>query len=147
MFKSIKTKTVLALATAGLAVTAAGAQGIGQWYGTFQYEHEIGPTGANGDGPVAFRTYTLRLAPPTRGTGCTVTVTGYQIDQQLQCTATPQMGSLIVKYFNLRPRAPYYNGQPLLTLTRSENGIVTHWQAIGVPEGAPSRGMAMRRIR
>lgn len=133
MICTLKNAALLALATAAAALpTVAAAAPLPTWYGSYVWEENVGRHGgdAPGEGIVAFRTYTLRLGPSAGATGCLLTGEGFQLYERLQCTATPEMDSVVIKYYNFRNAGPYAMGAPLFRMTRTNHGLVTRLQAL-----------------
>jgi hypothetical protein len=124
MLKSIKTAAVLCAATMLAAAPASAA--LSEWYGKFVWEEALGRIGGEGrDGVAIFVTQTL--GPNAGPTGCRIDAEGYQTDRHWKCTATPEMGSVIIKLFKLRPTDPGrgVSGTRLFKITRGQNGLVT----------------------
>lgn len=73
---------------------------------------------------------------------------GYQLNVQMQCTATPQGKSVIIKFYKFGANAPgrYAMAAPLFTMSRTESGIVTRLQALQPSSTAtPHTGHLFRR--
>ena len=143
-------KTAAALAIGAAAITSAHAAPLPGWYGHYVWEEEIGRIGGStpAEGVTAFITYTLALGPGNGATGCMVHAEGYQTYEQLKCTATPQMDSLIIKYYKFGPNAPgrYAMGAPLFTMTRTPHGLITRLQALRpAVRSTPQTGRLFRR--
>lgn len=153
MLKSIKSAILLGLSTIAVATpTMAHAQSaaLRAWYGQFLWEESLGRIGGStpSEGAAAFVSYTLTLGPDAGPSGCMLRGEGFQTNEQLKCTATPELGSVIIKYFALRPTGGrYYSGQPLFRMSRGEHGIVTRLQALEPQSDATARtGRLFRRI-
>lgn len=146
-------KNALLLGLAAAAVTApvgASAAPLQTWYGRYVWQENLGRIGGNGprDGVVAFTTYTLRLGPNAGPTGCLLTGEGYQLDERLKCTATPEIDSVVIKFFTLRGPYVYPQGAKLFTMTRTNRGIVTRLQALHPNSDAtPIVGRLFRPLR
>ncbi len=129
-------KTITSLAALGaaalLAAAPASAAPLSGWYGKFVWEEALGRIGGEGrDGVAIFVTHTLTLGPAAGPTGCRLDAEGYQTDRHWKCTATPEMGTVIIKLFKLRPTDPGrgVSGTRLFRITRGENGLVTRLES------------------
>ncbi|OWK32869.1 DUF5991 domain-containing protein [Sphingomonas mucosissima] len=146
-------KNVLALGLAAAAATipvGASAAPLSTWYGRYVWEESLGRVGGatKAESVAIFVTYTLTLAPDSRGTGCTVNIEGYQRSEQLKCTATPEGEKVIVKLYKFRPgdAGRYPSGTPLFTMIRTEGGIMTQLQALDPSsDNSPRSGRLFRR--
>lgn len=138
MLKAIKTAAVLCAATLMTAVPASAAP-LSGWYGKFVWEEALGRIGGEGrDGVAIFVTHTLTLGPSAGSSGCRLDAEGYQTDRHWKCTATPEMGSVIIKLFKLRPTDPGQglSGTRLFKITRGESGLVTRLESYTPTSGA-----------
>lgn len=134
----------------GIALTGATAMApvhaapLPEWYGRYVWAEPLGRIGGSGasDGLVAFVTYTLTIRPSRGSTGCTITAEGYQTNKRMQCTATPERNSVVIKYYRFRP-APggdrYRPGAKLFTMSRTTRGLVTQLQALQPASDATPR--------
>jgi hypothetical protein len=146
MLKSIKTAAVLCAATMLAAAPASAA--LSEWYGKFVWEEALGRIGGEGrDGVAIFVTHTLTLGPSAGPTGCRIDAEGYQTDRHWKCTATPEMGSVIIKLFKLRPNDPgrWVSGTRLFKIKRGENGLVTRLESYTPTSDATQRSERLFR--
>lgn len=116
--------TAAAVLTASMTPMAASAEPLSTWFGSYSYQDQT-PDGA-------LIAYHLEIGPD----GCVVTGRGPGIRESAKCTTTPEGGSAIIKFYNFQgDTARYRNGERLFTLTRTNTGIVTRWQAMPGPDG------------
>ncbi|QAY77969.1 DUF5991 domain-containing protein [Sphingosinicella sp. BN140058] len=137
---------VTAFAAALSAATPAAAAPLSTWYGRYAYSESLGRIGgAPGEGPAAFVDHVLTIGR----NGCTLTRQGFQTNQRIRCTVTPQGQSAIVKFYAFdsgAARGPRFSrGQPLLTLTRSGPRLLTRWQGVTRMDGTRPTQVAFRR--
>jgi hypothetical protein len=152
MLNRIKSTVALGLALAALApITPAAAKPLPEWYGRYVWEEPLGRVGGSSptDSIAIFVTYTLALGPGNGSTSCLLRGEGYQTNRQMQCTATPQGNSVIIKFYKFGPDnmggGGYALGAPLFTMTRAGGGIVTQLQALSPSSDAtPRRGRLFR---
>lgn len=133
MLKSIMSSAALCT-VALMSAAPASAAPLSEWYGKFVWEEPLGRIGGDGaDGVAIFVNHTLTLGPSAGSTGCRLDAEGYQTDRHWKCTATPEMGSVIIKLFKFRPTDPGRgpSGTRLFRITRGENGLVTRLEAYG----------------
>jgi len=141
---------LIALALVGTAGTADAAP-LSAWNGRYVWEESIGRIGGSNprESIAAFVTRTLTIGPRTGATGCMLSSEGYQTFEKLQCTATPQGRSLVIKFYRMGPDsrpAGYARGQALFTLTMGPRGITTQLQALHpTANSTPRRGRLFRR--
>lgn len=100
---------------------------ISVWNGRYAWEESLGRMGGStpAEGAAAFVTYTLALGPGNGSTSCTLYAQGFQTNTRMQCTATPQGSSVVVKFYKFgadNQRAPHTMGERLFTLTRDGGG-------------------------
>jgi hypothetical protein len=149
MLKSMKTVAVLGAATL-MALAPASAAPLSGWYGKFVWEEPLDRVGGAGrDGVAIFVTHTLTLGPAAGATGCRLNAEGYQTSEQLKCTATPEMGSVIIKLYKFRPTDPGRgaNGTRLFRITRTEAGLVTRLEGYDPTSDMSARsGRLFRRV-
>ena len=151
MFRSFATAATLGLATlAAVAPTGASAAPLATWHGRYVWEENLGRIGGStpSEGIVAFTTYTLALGPGNGPTQCSLRGEGFQLNEQMQCTATPQGKSVIIKFYKFAAngRGRYRMAAPLFTMTRTGSGIVTRLQALQPSSAAtPHSGRLFRR--
>jgi len=142
------TTAAAACAATLLSVAPASAAPLPTWYGTWVWEEALGRDGG-GDGMAIFVTHTLTLGPAAGATGCRLTARGYQTDEQLKCTATPEMESVVVKLYKFRPADPGRgpSGTRLFRMTRAESGVVTRLETYGpTSDTGPTSGRLFRRV-
>jgi hypothetical protein len=149
MLKSIMSAAALGAAALTGAAPAAAAP-LSAWYGTFVWEEALGRIGGEGaDGVAIFVTHTLTLGPSAGPSGCRLDAEGYQTDRHWKCTATPEMGTVIIKLFKLRPTDPGrgVSGTRLFRIARGENGLTTRLEAYGpTSDISPRSGRLFRRV-
>jgi Family of unknown function (DUF5991) len=107
------------------------------WNGTYLYSQSLGqnPPG----GPAAFVEHRLTIAP----SGCRIVAQGFQTDSNIVCKATPQGSKLTVNFVSFgdgRIEHQYgvrqYNvDQPLFSMTRTADGLVTTCQGYTAADG------------
>lgn len=147
----LKSAAAIGLAlVAPLAAVPAVAAPLSTWYGTFVWEEALGRVGgpAREDSVAIFVTHTLTLGAAAGSTGCLLRAEGYQTDEQIKCTATPEGESVIIKYYAFRPnpRYRYPSGTPLFRIARTERGLVTRLQAYRpTSDASPATGRLFRR--
>lgn len=152
MLKSLKIALALGLTAGGFGATAATAAPIQTWYGTYIWEEPLGRMGGSSptDSIALYRTYRLLLGPAAGSTGCIVTGSGFQLNDQFKCTATPQEESVIIKFYHFGSNATarYPSGTPMFTMTRTNSGLVTQLQALQpTSRTTPFRGRLFRPTR
>ncbi|QNE32356.1 hypothetical protein F1C10_10635 [Sphingomonas sp. NBWT7] len=136
--------------TGALAALPASAAPLPTWYGTYVWEESLGRVGGEGrDGVAIFVTRTLTLGPSAGSTGCRLSAEGYQTFEELKCTATPEMESVIIKLYKFRPtdagRGP--SGTRLFRIVRTENGLMTRLESYDATSDAtPRSGRLFRRV-
>lgn len=149
MLKSIVSAAALG-AVALTSAAPASAAPLSEWYGKFVWEEALGRIGGEGaDGVAIFVTHTLTLGPSAGPSGCRLDAEGYQTDRHWKCTATPEMGTVIIKLFKLRPTDPGrgVSGTRLFRITRGENGLVTRMEDYGpTSDMSPRSGRLFRRV-
>jgi hypothetical protein len=149
MLKSIVSAAALG-AVALMSAAPASAAPLSEWYGKFVWEEALGRIGGEGaDGVAIFVTHTLTLGPSAGPSGCRLDAEGYQTDRHFKCTATPEMGTVIIKLFKLRPTDPGrgVSGTRLFRITRGENGLVTRMEDYGpTSDMSPRSGRLFRRV-
>lgn len=131
----VKAATGLCLALAAMTAAPAVAAPLSNWHGRYVWEEHVGRRGgsAPGEGIEAFVTYTLALGPGNGPTGCRLIGQGLQTNRRIQCTATPQRDSVVIKFYRFGPDnigGGYRTGTPLFTLTRTQTGVVTRLQGL-----------------
>ena len=153
MLNTIKSTAALALALAAITPFApAAAAPLPEWYGRYVWEEPLGRIGGStpSEGVAAFVTYTLAVGPGNGSTSCLLDAQGYQTNRRIQCTATPQGNSVIIKFYKFGPDnigGGYPVGAQLLTLTRNGNAIVTRLQALSpASDATPRTGRLFRQI-
>ncbi|HXH16422.1 MAG TPA: DUF5991 domain-containing protein [Sphingomonas sp.] len=149
MLKSMKTVVALGIATF-VAVAPASAAPLSGWYGKFVWEEALGRTGGQGsDGIAIFVTHSLTLGPAAGPTGCRLDAEGFQTDRHWKCTATPELGSVIIKLYKLRPTDPGrgVSGARLFRMTPGANGLVTRLEGYDpTSDTTPRSGRLFRRV-
>jgi hypothetical protein len=117
-----------AIAFSGFAFVAS-AFAAGPWDGTYVYEQGLG----KGAGGISlFVTHTLTIDGPQ----CRLKAEGYQTNERIRCNATVKGDRLEVSFQSFRDGSTvnrfgvkeYTINQPLFTLARNGDGIVTTWQ-------------------
>lgn len=153
MHRMSKAAVMIGLGMVALSVAApAGAARLADWYGRYVWEESLGRIGGAtpAEGVAAFVTHTLTLGRSGGSTGCMLNAEGFQTDEHIRCTATPQGNALVVKFYGLAAQsrgATYRRGTPLFTLMRTPAGLVTRLQASGpTSDAGPRRGRLFRRI-
>lgn len=149
MLKSIVSAAALGV-VALMSVAPASAAPLSGWYGKFVWEEPLGRIGGEGaDGVAIFVTHTLTLGPSAGPTGCRLDAEGYQTDRHWKCTATPEMGTVIIKLFKLRPTDPGrgVSGTRLFRIARGENGLTTRLEAYdATSDMSPRSGRLFSRV-
>lgn len=150
MFRSFTAAVTAGLATLALAPVAEAAP-LATWHGRYVWEESLGRIGGDtpADGLAAFVTTTLVLGPSAGPTQCRINAEGYQTYKQMQCTATPEMNALVIKFykFNADSTGRYTLGTPLFRMTRTPGGLVTRLQAMQPSSDAtPRSGRLFRRV-
>lgn len=150
MFKSLTTAVTAGLTALALA-PAAEAAPLATWHGRYVWQESLGRIGGDtpAQGVAAFVTTTLVLGPSAGATGCMVSAEGYQTYERMQCTATPEMNALVIKFYKFGPDASgrYTLGTPLFTMTRTPGGLVTRLQAMSPSSNAtPRAGRLFRQV-
>ncbi len=146
MRTKVSTKALIGLSLAAAATLAVPASAqLAGWNGRYVWEEGVGRQGGSDprDSVAAFITYTLSIGPGNGPTRCTLNGQGFQTNKRIRCTATPQQGGIVVKFYGYGADNMfddgYRPGQPLFTLTRTPRGIVTRLQGLRASSDATSR--------
>lgn len=104
--------------------------GLPAWHGRYVWEESLGRIGGSlpSEGAAAFVTHTLTLRAANGTTRCVLEAQGFQTNTRIQCTATPQGVSVIIKFYKFGPDnvgGRYTLGERLFTLTRDGGGGLT----------------------
>lgn len=142
----MKRRLLTGLLLGGLLTLSAGAQ-TASWDGRYVHEAVLGRT-AGGTAMVIEYEITLR----SQAAQCQLTISGFQTDETLLCTAKAQGNSLALHFkshedgrlVNAHGVAVYTPGALLLTLERPATGpLITRWHALRGQDGrTPAPGPA-----
>ena len=126
---------------------------LAAWNGRYVWEESLGRIGGAtaAEGAAAFVTYTLALGPGNGATSCTLNAQGFQTNMRMQCTATPQGGAVVIKFYrygadNLRGK--HAMGERLMTLRPDgAGGITTQLETLQPASDATTRsGRLFRKL-
>ena len=109
------------------------------WYGTYEYNESVPRNGATG---------TIRTTVTLNDTGCRIDAQGTMTDEHIRCDARMQGKSLVLTFKSyaeggLKNRfgvQQHKRGAPLLTFTRTPQGLVTAWQGYTLSDARKRKG-------
>ena len=138
----------LALALAAAAPVAAKVDpnsAAAGWYGVYEYSESIPRL----SGVTAGIDYRVSLSDE----GCRIDAQGLQTDTHIRCSARMAGKSLQIGFVsyadgsmqNQYGVARYKRGEPLLRLTRTPQGLVTHWQGYTMSDAQRRSGKFFRK--
>lgn len=138
-------KAILALAATTLTAAPALAAPPG-WLGRYVYEQSLG-RGPGGDTP--FISHVLTLGPKH----CALDTEGFQVFEHIICDVQWRGDAVTVTFVGFDNRNPdanllvakhYRPGEPLFTLTKTPNGLMTRWLDYARAPKGPKSGRYFR---
>lgn len=158
MRKSVTAHALAGLAFVGVGLIAAApaaaqrapSPAARSWYGSYSYKEAI-PRGFGRDTMTAFIDTTLTI----NNRGCRIDAQGLQTDEHIRCSARVNGQHLVISFLSYADGSVvneygvrrYRPGQALITLQRTDRGLITHWQGYTRSDGRVERGRYFRKIR
>lgn len=130
--------TTLAL-VAAVPATAQSPASPQSWYGVYEYSETV---------PRGDITGSIDTRVTLNDSGCRIDAAGVQTEEHIRCNARMQGKSLVITFKSyadggLKNRygvQRYKQGQPLLTFTRTPQGLVTAWQGYTMSDARSKTG-------